>query len=169
VSFSFTPTSWSGMSMELMWASNARPLCTPWSVHIFHTIAQFGMWRWNMLKIFITCLQNITLWPFKSWSMYSPHFWWVISGCHQCTAHRINSVLKHHQLDGKSTNPLYTQWTFLLKNIKFSSCCCEMTPQWSWWVCMRNFSIPNTPHPCFQQLVLFEVLNEMNNIWETCF
>jgi hypothetical protein len=30
-------------------------------------------------------------------------------------------------------------------------------------------SIPNTPHPYLQQLVIFEVLNELNCIWETSF
>jgi hypothetical protein len=35
--------------------------------------------------------------------------------------------------------------------------------------CMWNVSIPNTPHPYFQQLVFFEVLDEANNIGETCF
>jgi hypothetical protein len=34
---------------------------------------------------------------------------------------------------------------------------------------MRYVLIPNTPHPYIQQLVIFEVLNELNCIWETCF
>jgi hypothetical protein len=35
--------------------------------------------------------------------------------------------------------------------------------------CMQNVSIPNTSHPCFQQPMFFELLNEANNIDDTCF
>jgi hypothetical protein len=34
--------------------------------------------------------------------------------------------------------------------------------------CMWYVSIPKKPHPHLQQPMIFEVLNELNCIWETC-